>query len=127
VRQIFFEKGRRGYDTAVRSQALKLLLSLSTLTEEDISDVIKSSTNPWNTDYNAFIQSRMSDVARSNSKIRLELISLSGGTWRGKISSDVYVCVLQKPSQQTTARKLLVSLLLCIVIFVMFCWFCVLW
>jgi hypothetical protein len=70
ARKIFFQRSQRGYDSAVRSQALRILLSLSTLSEKDIADIMKSSLDPWNTDYNLYIQSCLFDAAKHNDDIR---------------------------------------------------------
>ena len=70
VRKIFYQRSHRGYDTAVRSQALRILLTLSTLTEQDIEDIFMSSLDPWNTDYNMFIQASLFDTAKRNKSFK---------------------------------------------------------
>jgi len=70
VRDIFYQR-YRGYDSSVRSQALKLMLSSSSsLTAEDVADIAAQSTDRWNTDYSLYIQARLFDAARRNDTIR---------------------------------------------------------
>ena len=72
MRDIFYQR-YRGYDSSVRSQALKLLLSSSSsLSDADVAELAVQSTDPSNTDYCLYIQARLFDAAQRNQTIRSE-------------------------------------------------------
>jgi len=66
--EIFHEK-RRGYDTAVRSQALSILLRAEP-TQQELHDILMTSADPWNTDYGLYIQARLFNDLKRNENIR---------------------------------------------------------
>jgi len=70
IRDIFYQR-HRGYDSAVRSQALNLMLSpSSSISSDDVADILSQSTDPWNTDYSLYIQARLFDAAQRIPTIR---------------------------------------------------------
>lgn len=68
LKAIFHQK-RRGYDTPVRSQALSFILDRD-LTLDEVREIIVESRDPWNTDYDMYIQSRLFDLMRHDEKLR---------------------------------------------------------
>lgn len=59
----------RGYDSIVRTQALQVLLKLG-VTAEDITDFFRETTDPTNTEFDLYVQARLSTAANRNLNIR---------------------------------------------------------
>ena len=54
MKRIFHQRVR-GYDTAVRSRALDIILSTG-VTEEELRDIVRETADPWNMEYDMYVQ-----------------------------------------------------------------------
>lgn len=68
MRRIFYQR-KQGYDTAVRSKALSMMFE-SGLSANDVSEIMDESTDPWNTEYDSYIQARLNNLAQRDAEIR---------------------------------------------------------
>ena len=50
-----FHQTKRGFDTAVRSRALDVLLSTG-VSEDELRNMVRETADPWNTEYDLYIQ-----------------------------------------------------------------------
>jgi hypothetical protein len=72
--RIFHQK-QRGYDTAVRSKALSMLFDAG-LSQEELLEVMEESADPWNTEYDSYIQARLNNLAESDGNIKYVVLSV---------------------------------------------------
>lgn len=84
LKEIFHQR-RRGFDTVVRTQALKLLLKMN-LGSDEVRDVFSETLDPWNTDYSLYVQSLIFDRARKNPTFRFAFCRRREN--RGRIFAD---------------------------------------
>ena len=68
MRRIFFQK-KHGYDTAVRSRALNIILDNSP-TLEDITAILSETMDPHNTEYDVYVQARLFNLIDSDQNIK---------------------------------------------------------
>ena len=68
MRRIFFQK-KRGYDTAVRSRALNIILDNSP-TSEDIAAILSETRDPHNTEFDVYVQARLFNLIDSDPSVQ---------------------------------------------------------
>ncbi|ELU08723.1 hypothetical protein CAPTEDRAFT_227408 [Capitella teleta] len=71
MKRIFHQRSQ-GFDTAVRSKAFSMLVE-SGLSQDEISEILDESTDPWNTEYDSYIQARLDNLAQRDSDIKRKL------------------------------------------------------
>ena len=69
VMKRIFHQRRQGYDTAVRSKAYALLIATG-LSRDEIKDILKESGDPWNMEYDSYIQARLYNLAQQDAGVR---------------------------------------------------------
>ena len=82
-----FHQTRRGYDSVVRTQALKLLLKMN-LGPEEVREMFSETLDPWNTDHSLYVQSLIFDEARKNPTLRFAFVV---ATTRSENNRDVQI------------------------------------
>ncbi len=74
MKRIFHQRStsRRGFDSAVRTQALAIIMG-SEPSEEEIRDIVEETTDPDHTDLDMYIQARLFLAAQQNPGIKQKL------------------------------------------------------
>ena len=68
MRRIFLQKNQ-GYDSAVRTRALNILLE-NEPTQEDITAILGETRDPYNTEYDVYVQARVFNLMEDNHTIQ---------------------------------------------------------
>ena len=71
LRNIYFEK-QRGFDTAVRTQALRILLD-NDPSEADVLALVESTTDPYQKGLTSFVLAELFSRAKTNLRLRLDI------------------------------------------------------
>ena len=64
-----FHQASRGYDSAVRSRALDVLLSTG-VSEDELRDIVRETADPWNTEYDLYVQAVLYNLMDQDQDIK---------------------------------------------------------